>query len=187
MFANRSYTPIPIFILILYFSAIEYPFYFIGLSFIMIGEYIRINAVRYAGGKTRTTKVGAPSLTIKGPYSITRNPLYLGNMTIYVGIVFLAGGPHLRELLAIVFVFFSIQYALIISLEEQTLKKIFKDEYFKYCLNVPRLFPKNIKWVHSKKDQLSLIKTFKTEKRTLQNISLVNIIILVKPYFLKLF
>ena len=186
IFANRSYTPIPLFTLILYFSSVEYPFYIIGLSFMLFGECIRINAVRYAGGRTRTTKVGAPSLTVKGPYSVSRNPLYLGNMIIYIGVVFLAGGPYLRELIIVVFTFFSIQYALIISLEEKVLTKIFEDEYINYCLNVPRFLPKSATWIHSPKHQLSLIKTFKTEKRTLQNISLVVLLIFIKPHILNL-
>ena len=185
IFENRSYTPLPFFILILYSSVIEYPFYIIGLSLVVFGEYIRINAVRYVGGKTRTTKVGAPSLTVEGPYSITRNPLYLGNMTIYIGVVFLAGGPYLKELLTIVFIFFSLQYALIISLEEKVLTQIFKDKYLNYCSSVPRLFPKKLHWPSSFKGKLPMIKTLKTEKRTLQNILLVIIVILIKPYFLK--
>ena len=112
----------------------------------LFGEYIRISAVSYAGGRTRTTKVGAPSLTIKGPYSVTRNPLYLGNMIIYLGVVFLAGGNYLTELLIVVFFFFSLQYAIIINLEEKTLRQLFKDEYNKYCLDVPRFIPKSIRW-----------------------------------------
>ena len=108
-------------------------------------------------------------------------------MLIYIGVVLLAGGPLLKELLAIVFIFFSIQYGLIISLEEQVLRQMFKNEYINYCLNVPRFFPSNIKWISSQKHQLSLIKTFKTEKRTLQNIGLIIIIIIIKPYFLEFF
>ena len=151
----------------------------------LLGEYIRICAVRYAGGRTRTRKVGAPSLTVSGPYSVCRNPLYLGNIIIYAGVVFLAGGPHLRELFMVVFAFFCIQYALIISLEEQVLKQKFKDEYLNYCLKVPRLLPRSITWSNSSESQLSLTKTFKTEKRTLQNISLVILFIVIKPHIIK--
>ena len=42
-------------------------------------------------------------------------------------------------------------------------------------------------WVHSSESQLSLIKTFKTEKRTLQNIGLVILFILIKPHILAYF
>ena len=99
------------------------------MPLILIGELIRINAVSHAGGITRTMNVGAPSLCTSGPYSRTRNPLYLGNMIIYLGIVLVAGGEYVFILEGIVFLYFTFQYMMIISLEEETLKKLFGDEY----------------------------------------------------------
>ncbi len=71
---------------------------------------------------------------------------------------------------------------MIISLEEETLKKLFGDEYISYMENVPRLFPKFTPWtgglnVHKPSD---LYKTIKTEKRTLQNIILILSILVIK-------
>tara|TARA_Y100001970_G_scaffold163601_1_gene199944 strand:- start:68 stop:649 length:582 start_codon:yes stop_codon:yes gene_type:complete len=183
LFSKRSYTPIPILSLLLYYSSFILEYFLIGLFLIFFGEFIRINAVRYAGGVTRTRKVGAPSLIIDGPYSISRNPLYLGNMIIYCGVVFIAGGNYIWELLLITFIYFSFQYLMIISLEENTLKKLFKKSYKRYCLTVPRLFPKKLFWINNYKKQKSLIKTIKTEKRTLQNIFLIILIILSKNYY----
>ena len=77
-FKFRSYTPIPIALAIIYNSQPIIPFNILGILLIVIGEIIRINAVRYAGGATRTRNVGAPSLCTSGPYSHTRNPLYWG-------------------------------------------------------------------------------------------------------------
>ena len=72
-FKYRSYTPIPIVLLILlYYSKPIYPYYIIGVALMIIGEFIRIDAVRYAGGATRTRNVGAPFLCTSGPYSQTR-------------------------------------------------------------------------------------------------------------------
>ena len=62
----------------------------IGLTLILLGELLRIWAVSYAGGITRTTKVGAQILCTTEPYSYTRNPLYIGNMIIYTGVVYVA-------------------------------------------------------------------------------------------------
>ena len=92
LFTKRSFTPIPIVLMILYFSDPTYPFWAYGFFLILIGELIRINAVSYAGGRTRTIKVGADSLCTSGPYSRTRNPLYIGNIFIYIGVVFLSFG-----------------------------------------------------------------------------------------------
>ena len=71
---------------------------------------------------------------------------------------------------------------MIISLEEETLKKLFGDEYISYMENVPRLFPKINRWtgglnVHKPSN---LYKTLKTEKRTLQNIVLILSILMIK-------
>ena len=187
IFSNRSYTPIPILIILLYFSSFILKYFFIGLFLICFGEFIRINAVRYAGGVTRTTKVGAPTLIKDGPYSISRNPLYFGNMIIYCGVVIMAGGAIMWELLIITFIYFSFQYLLIITLEEKTLTKLFRTEYINYCSKVPRLFPKKLFWINNLKKQKSLIKTVKTEKRTLQNIFIIISIILFKNYYLNIF
>ena len=86
LFSNRSFTPIPIAITIIYFSKPMFPYFIYGIVVLLLGELIRINAVRYAGGVTRTMNVGAPSLCTSGPYSFTRNPLYLGNMIVYIAI-----------------------------------------------------------------------------------------------------
>ena len=121
-FKNRSYTPIPIVLLVIYYSQPSKPYIIIGLALIVAGELIRISAVRYAGGATRTRNVGAPYLCTSGPYSLTRNPLYCGNVIIYIGTVFFAGGIWMWHILPLVAIFFIFQYHLIISLEEETLK-----------------------------------------------------------------
>ncbi len=182
IFSNRSYTPIPLALSLFYFSSPTLPFSFIGLLLIFVGELVRIKAVSFAGGITRTVKVGAPKLITEGPYSITRNPLYLGNMTIYFGVVFLAGGHYMFEFLLVTFLFFIFQYSMIISLEEKTLSKLFDKNYQSYCDKVPRLFPKKLFWTSNLDIQRSIFKTLKTEKRTLQNILLVIIFILFKYY-----
>ena len=186
VFSFRSFTPIPLAILLIYFSSPIYPYSLIGLVFVLVGEIIRMSAVSHAGGRTRTTKVGAPSLCTSGPYSRTRNPLYLGNVIIYGGVCLLSGGPYLVEMLSITLIYFIIQYTLIISLEEETLTTLFKDDYLTYCKNVPRLFPQLISWqeIPVNNNSLSLLKTFKTEKRTLQNIAMFITTIYTKSLLL---
>ena len=186
LFKKRSYTPIPIVLAILYFSQLSYPFWIYGASFIVLGELIRLSAVRYAGGRTRTTKVGANSLCTSGPYSRTRNPLYIGNVFIYSGVVLLSGGIYVFQLLGVVIFYFIFQYSMIISLEEEKLSTVFGQDYSKYKNNVPRIIPLIIPW--DSKSELKptpILKTLRTEKRTLQNIFLLVFIIISKPYFLK--
>ena len=184
LFSNRSFTPIPLVLVILYLSSFSYPYFIIGIGLIVIGESIRIYGVRFAGGATRTREVGAPSLCTSGPYSRCRNPLYLGNMIIYCGVVLMAGGEFLWPLLFIVFFFFTLQYSMIISLEEETLVKLFGNEYQLYRESVPKLFPRISPWVgNDKRVPLTIIQTLKTEKRTLQNIIIIIILIGAKNYY----
>ena len=184
LFSNRSFTPIPLVLVILYLSSLSYPYFIIGIGLILVGESIRIYGVRFAGGATRTREVGAPSLCTSGPYSRCRNPLYLGNMIIYCGVVLMAGGQFLWPLLFIVFFFFILQYSMIISLEEETLVKLFGNEYQLYRESVPRLFPRISPWVgNDKRVPLTIIQTLKTEKRTLQNIIIIIILIGAKNYY----
>ena len=187
-FRLRSYTPIPIALIIIYHSSPVIPYSILGISLILIGELIRINAVRFAGGATRTRNVGAPFLCTSGPYSRTRNPLYWGNIIIYSGVAFLGGGDLMWELVALVGLFFILQYYLIISLEEETLKIKFKDQYDLYIKNVPKLLPRITPWNNDNEIKpQSVLKTLKTEKRTLQNILFILFIIIFKSQIISQF
>jgi len=183
LFKYRSYTPIPLAIYILYNSHPEIQNVLIGFILIVIGESIRMWAVGYAGGITRTTNVGAPSLCTSGPYGYTRNPLYIGNMIIYSGVVFVAGSLNILPMLIVTWAFFIIQYYLIINLEQNTLIDIFGEEYKNYLNNVPILFPRLSSWKNKDKYvPMKFSKIIKTEKRTLQKIILLILIICFKHY-----
>ena len=186
LFTKRSFTPVPIVLMVLYFSDPTYPFWAYGFFLILIGELIRINAVSYAGGRTRTIKVGADSLCTSGPYSRIRNPLYIGNLFIYSGVVFFSGGEYMFQLFFIVIIYFVFQYSMIISLEEEKLLTLFGQEYLEYKKNVPRIIPLIKGWDNKeKREPIIIYKTIKTEKRTLQNIFLIIFLITSKKYIIK--
>jgi len=184
-FRYRSFTPVPLALLIIYFARTPNPFLVYGILLLILGEGIRLWAVAYAGGKTRTRKVGAPSLCTSGPYARIRNPLYTGNMLMYAGIVLVAGAPNIWWMLAVTLLFFLIQYSLIISLEEETLVNLFRDEYEPYRSSVPSILPRLRPW--KSKDQrkpMTFLKTVKTEKRTLQNVIFILLLITIRiQYF----
>lgn len=183
-FKYRSYTPIPLALMIIYFSMPMLPYHWYGLACLAIGESIRFWAVSYAGSITRTTKVGAPALCSSGPFAHVRNPLYIGNLFIFSGIVLVAGAPNIWVMLAVTWIFFIVQYALIIDLEEKTLTGLFSDEYEKYKQNIPRLFPRFFSWKNDDECKpMDLLKTLKTEKCTLQNIVLIIVFILIRQQF----
>lgn len=180
-FKYRSYTPTPLVLILLYFSKPFIPAIYYGFLLLIIGESIRIWAIRYAGGRTRTTKVGAPSLCTAGPFAYVRNPLYIGNIIIYSGVVLIAGGSIVCYMLCITLIFFIIQYSLIVSLEQETLNKMFGKDYLIYCKNVPALLPRLTAWKGSKlQAPLSFKRVFKPEKSTIFNILLILILIFVR-------
>ncbi len=183
-FKNRSFTPVPLVLILIYFTRPSFSGAVIGLAFIALGELIRITANRYAGGATRTTSVGASSLVTSGPFAYVRNPLYLGNMIIYTGVVFFAGAPSVPAMMMITWAFFVIEYSLIISLEEETLREKFGEEYRVFCQYVPRLLPRLKAW-DNPDDRIprSVKETLKIEKRTLQNIGGILVIILIRSLF----
>ncbi len=183
-FKYRSYTPIPLAIMIIYFSKPAFPYPWVGLGCLVVGEFVRIWAVSYAGGITRTTNVGAPALCSSGPFAHVRNPLYIGNLFLFSGIVLIAGASNIWAMLAATWVFFVVQYSLIIDLEEKTLSGLFGGEYERYKQNVPRLCPRIISWKNDdNRKSMTLRKTLKTERRTLQNIVLIIVLILIRQQF----
>ena len=111
LFKYRSYTPIPIGLMIIYFARPGNAYLTLGIPPLLMGEVIRIWAVSYAGGETRTRRVGAPALCSSGPFAFVRNPLYLGNMLMYVGIVLIAGSANVWLMVATTFLFFFPNYS----------------------------------------------------------------------------
>ena len=74
----------------------------------------------------------------KGIYAHTRNPMYVGNALIAIGVTLVTSSPMTY---AIVIPFFLYVYWSLISAEEAYLLKRFGDEYRAYCDAVPRFFP----------------------------------------------
>ncbi len=141
IFRIRGVTPAPFLLAGLIWAKLDPRFLTAGALLCILGELLRINSIRHAGGATRTRDVGAPSLVSSGPYGHVRNPLYLANMLLYTGFS-LASGALLPWLPLAVVVFFTFQYGMIISLEEGTLREKFGEAYDEYCRRVPRLWPR---------------------------------------------
>lgn len=168
LFRFRSYTPIPYIILIAFMAQPTILSMIIGLLMVGMGECIRLWGVAIAGSETRTTgPVGGTFLVTSGPFAFVRNPLYLGNILIYVGMGVMANVPVLS---LIALFFFYIQYTLIVSLEEETLLKKFGEKYLEYTRAVPRFTPRFTRYTQSDLPQpeMSWKKGFLSEKRTIQ-------------------
>jgi steroid 5-alpha reductase family enzyme len=128
--------------------------------------------------------VGASALCSSGPFAYIRNPLYTGNFFIFSGVVLIAGAPNIWVMLAVTWIFFLTQYSLIIYLEEETLVSLFGAEYETYSQHVQRLLPRFSDWTSDdKRRPMTFMKTLKTEKRTLQNIVLILLLVIIRQQF----
>ena len=176
-FRFRDYTPIP---LILFLFMLAQPTVFsasLGMAFIFFGEFLRIYSVSFIGPKSRTRGKGTGDKLIQeGPYSLTRNPLYLANFLICLGFSCYSG--RLWFLLFVALLFF-VQYYYIIQFEEETLKDKFGKDYESYCKKVPQLFPKTLPNFEKLPMSESFFASLKTEKRTLTSILILLILLMV--------
>jgi protein-S-isoprenylcysteine O-methyltransferase Ste14 len=184
IFKYRSYTPIPFLVLMLIFENASPITLVVGFLIALTGELLRLWGVSWAGSETRTTGgVGGTFLVISGPFAHVRNPLYVGNILMYLGlgIMSMALFPYLQIVAIIFFIF---QYHFIVKEEEGFLKTKFKDEYLRYLENVPRFGWRFLAYKDSTIPQPDFIlsKGLKSETRTLQAFSITALLIIIKWY-----
>ena len=95
------------------------------------------------GAMQRFMRAGTPAIPFKpstalvtsGPYRFTRNPMYLGMASLYVGLAFAFGLIWAFALLPVVVIVID---RLVIAREEPYLERLFGDEYLAYKGRVRR-------------------------------------------------
>lgn len=144
---------------------------------------MRFWGVAYAGSLTRVTKVGAPEVVMAGPYAYLRNPLYIGNLLMYVGIGVMSNAM-LPWLPVVAGAFFVFQYAMIVSLEEEFLEKEFGAGFLEYKKNVPRFIPRLSPYESPVQAHQNphWSEALRSERRTFQALGIVTLILLVLWY-----
>ena len=182
VFRMRSFTPLPLVIILLCIAKPAPVTMAIGIVFMIIGESIRLWAVAHAGGATRTRAVGAPYLVTSGPYAYVRNPLYLGNVSIYMGVATM-GSQQLLWLLPLTLVYFVVQYKLIISLEEDTLVELFGSKYESYRSKVPALFPLRGRTTPLDERASDWKESFRSERSTFTSSGTMLIIMIIYAFW----
>ena len=101
-----------------------------GTIIIIVGQSIRI----WSAGYIHKNEI----LTVTGPYSLSRNPLYVGSFIMGTGFLV---GMGVFWLAAVFLIFFAVVYWFTIRWEEDKLKRIFPDQWEGYRSRVPRFFP----------------------------------------------
>ncbi len=182
VFKNRSYSPIPFLILMLVFQQATPASLIAGFAVALLGEFFRFWGVAYAGSETRRTgAVGATYLVVSGAFAHLRNPLYLGNMLMYLGIGIMSYSlfPYLQ---IIALAFFMWQYYVIINEEEGFLVQKYGKAYEEYRAAVPKLIPSLKAYPNPGIEQPSFNPKagLKSEMRTLQAFAFIILIVIVR-------
>ena len=108
---------------------------FLGLGAVLTGMLLRMSARAYK--KARSDN--GHGLVSAGPYSLVRNPMYLGTFLIGSGFILIVWPWYLFPVFAVVFFQrFNIQ----IRKEESHLQEIFGAPYEVYTRDVPGFFPR---------------------------------------------
>ncbi|MBD3414760.1 MAG: hypothetical protein GF421_10060 [Candidatus Aminicenantes bacterium] len=108
----------------------------VSFSCIVLGFLISLSGLfirAWACGHIQKEK----KLSMSGPYRYTRNPLYLGNLLIGVGVLV---GSWSWWVLGIFCLYFLIFYPVIIEIEKQKMQQLFPEQYARFQ-KVPLFFP----------------------------------------------
>ncbi len=147
LFRWRSFTPVPLVLIALplLWTSRGAPgtraMIAVGLALCTLGQAFRCWVIGQVpdGTSGQNESLIATQLNTRGPYARTRNPLYLGNFGITLGLCFVA---HSWWLIALVSALFAIQYWFIIAAEEAFLRARFGQAFDDFCARVPRFWPR---------------------------------------------
>jgi protein-S-isoprenylcysteine O-methyltransferase Ste14 len=116
-----------------------------GILVALLGQALRIVTIGYEyierGGRHRA--VFASKLVQGGMFAHCRNPMYLGNIMLSIGIALLV---HSMLFYPLVLSFVALAYRAIVATEERYLLQAFGDEYRRYCARVNRWWPRWRGW-----------------------------------------
>lgn len=119
-----------------------------GVALALAGSLYRAWVIGLAyikrGGVDR--KVYADTLVTTGMFGVCRNPLYVGNALVLVGLFLIHNNPLLYLVGALVF---GVSYWAIVSTEEYYLRQKFGLEYTEYCARVNRFLPNFSRYAQS--------------------------------------
>ena len=144
LFKHRTSIPLPIVLALLIIPSRALPSSFstslavVGVLIVVAGELLRLWAVHQIGVISRTRSDRLGPLVDTGPFSLVRNPLYLGNILIWLGFAISA---RLYWLAPLVVLLLAIEYHAIVRWEERLLESRLGAAYRAYAERVPRWLP----------------------------------------------
>ena len=177
LFKYRDYTPIPLILIVLLVAKPSVFTATLGMIVLTFGELFRIYSVAFIGSISRTRKESlGDQLISSGPFKWVRNPLYLGNFFIVLGLAIYSGVLWFCILTAVLFY---LQYHFIVQYEESLLGKKFGNEYESYKAAVPAWFPNSLPKLSDFEWPSSFTQSLRSEKRTLSAIAAMLILLIL--------
>ena len=171
LFRLRSLTALPFILILIYSAHPTLTTALMGAVPLILGECLRVWAVGYAGGTTRSRTLGAASdLVTAGPYAHVRNPLYLGNLLLSLGVCVIA---NVYWMIVVLLAGYFAQYLPIIASEEACLREFCGATYQNYYTAVPKFIPRLRSYANPSGHSFSLSRALKAERRTLTAIACV--------------
>lgn len=111
-----------------------------GGALTILGLALRSWSNGYAGTGTRRVDESKPEeLVTLGPFKYVRNPIYIGNQIALAGLLLLDGYGWSTMLWVVPTFLF---YCLVVTYEEDLLKRQFNQQYDWYMQQTPRWFPR---------------------------------------------
>lgn len=141
LFARRTWIPLPLIAALLLIPPDPVPLWWCaaGVAVVCAGETVRLLAVRHIGVISRTRSDRLGPLVDTGPFAFVRNPLYLGNIALWIGFALVARVLWLAPVFAVLLLF---EYHAIVSWEETLLTARLGAAYVDYTRRVPRWMPR---------------------------------------------
>ena len=142
LFRHRTALPLPIAAAILTLRLGQTPpsaaLVVVGACITVLGETLRLWGVRHIGAISRTRSDRLGPLVDSGPFALVRNPLYIGNVALWVGFALTA---HLVWLAPVIALLLGLEYHAIVRWEERLLEARVGAAYRAYAARVPRWWP----------------------------------------------
>jgi len=153
LFRFRSFTPVPIIAAVAWLlwrsrgapgpggPAVDAWLNAVGLAVAAAGQALRFYTLSLVreGSSGQGAVLESTHLNTQGPYARVRNPLYLGNLGIVLGLLLVAHDPWAY---AVTLGFFFGEYHFIIRAEERFLLDRHGDAYRDFLAKVPRWVPR---------------------------------------------
>lgn len=145
--------------------------FFIGTPVALLGELIQMWAASHLHKDER--------LTVSGPYSYVRNPMYIGRFILGLGFFIMTRNPYL---IIGYIVLFAIYAHLRVGREERRLEQLFAPDYQTYCAEIRRWLPSLKPYSQSEKRRASWSQVCANHEQ----INLIGLILVLLAVYLRI-